>query len=496
MSYHQKKQKIIKRQIQILFAVTLLIAVLLSIGGLGLYDIAFAAPSDVNDYMVQDVCVTSSGTVLSDDPYACPAGSTRRDLQVGEELPYHKFSQAAYADDVQISNSFPLKLGSGQLRYVHTLEFAKHPIDPSSWEAPAEFNYDVTLSGTFYPSYDGYNIDEADGTYAAISGTRDPVGGIQPFWAPGCTFNDAWLLFPTDTINLVWGSAIAQVRIAQTCPTQFDSALTLWDKYTSYTYASGKNMSTVTSWHYGAATVTDASHIEKFFYTREYGLTRWERWERQANGSPLPRSFGCNGIDSHDGFVRRDCRDWSTDIRPDPVSGYSPYNIPIDSRFVPNNLLVNGDLGDGTFIENQPWSRIHYSSTMNWALIIDDPNSSDVWARNHHLAMSCANCLGNAVYQDVQRDTVIVPNNSILKFGGTVWSDGAGQIQITLFLRDANGVIKQRQDLILNTHTGKQKFSGQITLTDATVSNFRYTLYPITNNRIFRVDNLWLARTP
>ncbi len=225
-------------------------------------------------------------------------------------------------------------------------------------------------------------------------------------------------------------------------------------------------------------------------------MTRWERWasKKTLEQNKTPLSFGCNGVDSYQGFVRVDCRDWSTDIRPDPNGGYSPYNIPIDSRFVPNNMLINGDFGRGRFVENENWSRISYSSTMHWSLVRDNPNSSNIFDRNHHLAMSCSTCLGNAVYQDVQRGSI--PVGSILKFGGTVWSDKVGEMTITLFLRDASGAIKQRKDLVLNTGPRKQKFSSKITLTDNTVTNFRYTLYPATANTIFRADNLWLVRGP
>ena len=52
-----------------------------------------AAPS-VSDYLIQDVCVATDGSLLADDPWdGCPAGAVARDLRVGEPLPYHRHDQ-------------------------------------------------------------------------------------------------------------------------------------------------------------------------------------------------------------------------------------------------------------------------------------------------------------------------------------------------------------------------------------------------------------------
>jgi hypothetical protein len=446
-----------------------------------------AQNADLRDFMVQDVCV-HEGIATNIDPSQCPteSGWIRRDLSVGEELPYHKFDQWG----AQISDSFPLRLPDGTLRYVNTLEFSQASGD-SKADAPLEFNFEITIGGTFYKSLDGWNINEAEGDFASIIGTRDPTGGTQTFWAQDCRFDDSWILFPTSVTRLVAGSVVARLRIAQTCPQSFDAAYTQWDLIDSprFTYTSGKSLITLASWHYGGESMSTADHIEMFFFTREYGLTRWERWQRGGT----PKAIGCNGDPSYQGFGRADCRDW-TYIQSDPNGGYSPYNIPIDSRFVPNNLLVNGDFGRGHLTEDENWSRISASSTMQWYLIQDDPGASNVYGRNHHLAFSCSDCAGDSIYQNVPRITM--PRRAQLMFGGMIWSDSPGQIDASLLLLDVDGVVRQQRKTTLNTGPLRKRFEDKIRLEDETITQFRFALMPNSPNTVFRADNLWLVQIP
>jgi hypothetical protein len=480
--------------------------------------------TELHDFMVQNVCVHND-VVTSIDPVACPttSGYVQRDLAVGEDLPYHKLSQVR-TDDRQVSDSFPIKQPDGSIRYIHTFDYAiRYNADGTivnNGEAPGEWNYDIDIHTSggqlINPSglVDGFNIDETEGRYAAIIGTQDPAGGRQSFMhntgAGTCTAQDSWLLFPTNIAGYGdTGSSPATLKIynASGCPTSPDQALTKWDVHSSFTYFNGASLATLTSWHFGGATEATATHIEKFYYTKEYGLTRWERW--QTSGSPSV--YGCNGSDTTGSFIRVDCRDWTV-IEPDVMGGYSPYNIPLDyysdpegtrnavqdSRFVVNNILRNGDFGKGggTLIgDGTIWNRISHASTMHWDLVRDGTMSSTLTNRNNYLAISCTDCLGDAVYQDSNFVVGDIPTGTTLTFGGTVRSDSAAQIQVTLFLRDSLGVIKQRRDVVIATDSRWARFADSIVLTDPTVTNLRYTLYPITNNAVFRADNLYLAPT-
>ena len=97
---------------------------------LGVPDLATAASSLV-DYLIQDVCAGADDVALPVDPYdGCPAGAQRRDLKLGEALPYHRHDQPDGNNPLgfQRHDSFPLAALSGDgramgLRAVNPFDF-------------------------------------------------------------------------------------------------------------------------------------------------------------------------------------------------------------------------------------------------------------------------------------------------------------------------------------------------------------------------------------
>lgn len=293
--------------------------------------------SSVSDFLIQDVCTDAKGKVIALDP-ASPACTHRRNLQYGEKLPYHKTDQhgsdanPAAANGYQRSDSFPVSKDSSLVG--HTLDFG-------------------VGGGTFgrKDANDGFNLYETRGTYASAIATQDAVGGIQYFIAPTCVNGngneDSWGLFPTAMKGT--GSNLFSLQIASTpdaCPGNFAQSYTAWEFPSSpLTYTNGTKLVTALSYHYASPTVAASDHLEKFYFTREYGATRWERWERpntpyhsqEKERAASKAALGvCNGpsvtYDSAGPWYLVDCREW-TNIIPDtnPSSKwYNPlsWNIP------------------------------------------------------------------------------------------------------------------------------------------------------------------------
>ena len=434
--------------------------------------------ADYADLLVQDVCVAADGRLLSDDPYdGCPAGATRRDLRVGEPLPYHRHDQPGPGAPLgyQRHDSFPrpgIPGGTGP-RYVSPFDFAPF--------------------GELNPAHDGYDVIEADGAFASIVGTRDPVGLAQTFFGPGCALDDSWLLFPTAGAT-GGGERLAQLVLVGweragaafpgRCPGRFDRSLTRWQvrpvafggTSDGLYGARTKDIDALVVDHYGGGTVATADHIERFYFTPIYGLTRWERWQR----SGTPRPEGCSGPVSEAGFVRLDCRDW-TNVVPDD-SPYPPeaWSTP----YAQSNLVRNGDFGDASAAG---WERLGASTAgaITNRSIVSDGNGA-------HMAANCAGTCtpGQCLYQDVPRRGIA----GSFRFGGRFWAEGgSGAVEFVVFQRDAAARIVARHSVPLVAGGTAQRVTSPAFPIAPGTDHFRITVYLNAPNT-FHFDDIWLAR--
>src|SRR4051794_19257494 len=76
----------------------------------------FSGPAHASvptDYLVQEVCLDGGGNVTSADPAYC---SSKRKLNVGESLPYHKIDHSGN----WYSDSFPIADTHGMSKAVQT----------------------------------------------------------------------------------------------------------------------------------------------------------------------------------------------------------------------------------------------------------------------------------------------------------------------------------------------------------------------------------------
>jgi hypothetical protein len=292
---------------------------------------AALSSASMSNFLVQDVCLNKRGTVLPLPP-SDPSCAKTRELKVGERLPYHKQdhhgtdTNPEATEGYQRSDSFPSR---DRFSYVQTFDFG---VGGRTFETK--------------DAGDGFNIYENRGKYTSIIATQDGGAGLQFFLNPTCdpkakdfsNINDSWILSPNKLSSGAKGETQARLIVEKkinTCPSpRYDQSFTRWTySATPFSFTSGHELPTVISEHYSHPTITESDHIEMFYFTDEFGATRWERWERpgtqynanvEERGKTFAASERCNGAkqktDSTGTWYMVDCRDW-TNIVPATNSG-------------------------------------------------------------------------------------------------------------------------------------------------------------------------------
>lgn len=315
-----------------------------------------AVPADPYDFVVQQVCVDGAGRALPDDPAAC---SRKRLLRVGEAVPFLRVDAGHW----QALYSYPVTGLGGERRAVATKVFGG-----------------ADTSGSFgdLGVRSGYDLLEVSRRYVSGIRTSDPGGGDQIFWRTAdCVRTDGWIFFPPGLQPGERGETKSTLKItpgpSTACPALRNIApdFTAWERPTEpYRYTSGKSLDTIQSMHFAYGDPADPAHdndsMEKFFFTREYGFSRWEAWQTEAgcrkrvqgegrdpaeHCRPSPQDI-CNGpnVATFYGkqYLRLDCRDSTFAFKPDP-NGFNP----LTSAAAPGDIVSRNLLRNGTFFEGR-----------------------------------------------------------------------------------------------------------------------------------------------
>jgi hypothetical protein len=292
--------------------------------------------------MVQDVCLDSSGKVVVgispiDQFNRC---ERRRDLSLGERLSYHKhdWPSAAHAKrqptGYQRSDSFPFITQSLGFVVIQTLDFGG---------GNRAFGH--------FDAGDGGQIVAFSKESASIVMTEDGGRGLQLMASDKCRRSevipvfllDSWIISDRRGESLDAGEAVAKLRIVTQpiCPVAFDQAYTTW-RFGQYRYRTSAEsrlsppLLTLLSSHFGGREPMAADHLERFYFTRELGLTRWERWQNTRfsrdpvvdlrRSRQLQASERCPVLEAAPGseWVLVDCREWSNITAPDDRRGDEP----------------------------------------------------------------------------------------------------------------------------------------------------------------------------
>jgi hypothetical protein len=306
-----------------------------------------AASDALRDFMIQNVCLDGSGAVAPGrSPLDGAAGcGVQRDLLPGELLPYHKHDHPS-----------PSEHGGVPEGYQRHDSF---PVDTAGLGVVVEHSFDFGAGagrrfGVFDAGSDGGDIAVLSPEGASIGATEDGGAGFQLF-AGECrgplgaaALARSWIIAALDRspAALLAGETVARLKDLrgseqQNCPSRLNAAYTRWRVVPFRLRAAAGQGAPITldaliSEHYGGADPATADHVERFYFTRELGGTRWERWQNAAGNAlysagkiaDMAARFAatgrCSAADPPAGgapFVLVDCREWTRIVPPAAPAG-------------------------------------------------------------------------------------------------------------------------------------------------------------------------------
>ena len=228
----------------------------------------------VYDFLVQDVCLDHSGRVIpavtpADGAEKCPA---HRNLRIGENLPYHKHDWPA-ADDPRHPDGY----SQNDMFPIHLPELGTAVVQARSLLGRA-----------------GGGLIVFSSNFAASMMTLDGTG-FQVFYGPLCASSDpaqqvenAWIFVGRDFAIGRSGDTVARLtRYRDKCPNRLASSYTRWysEPITLRVRSPAGGVAPfslvgLVSDHFGGRNPILAQRLERFYFTREFGLVRWERCAR------------------------------------------------------------------------------------------------------------------------------------------------------------------------------------------------------------------------
>ena len=309
-----------------------------------------ATPGIIRDFLIQNVCLEARGGVLAGiSPIdGNPACVEQRDLQSGERLPYHKHDQPS-----------PEQRAGAPLGYQRHDSF---PVETAGFGPVVEHSFDFGAGegrrfGVFDRGSDGGDITVMSPGRVSIAATEDGGLGFQ-FFVGECegpltaaALTHSWIVAEFDPSRPapLQGETVARLGDLttghqETCPTRFGAAYTSWHIAPfHYRAAPGQGgplvLTTLISDHYGGARRDTADHVERFYFTRELGSTRWERWQNAGGNrrfsaaqiADLAKAIAdtgrCSTAETPGGgapMVMVDCREWTRIVPPPDPAGDVP----------------------------------------------------------------------------------------------------------------------------------------------------------------------------
>jgi hypothetical protein len=340
----------------------------LSVAAVAGDDPSIGSPETVRDFMIQNVCIDGSGAVLEgvspiDGDPRCRA---QRDLMPRDNLPYHKHDHPAAADGgrlprgYQRHDSFP----------VATAQFGtviEHSFDFGEGDGRQFGIFDVGRG-------DGGDITLLSPQAVSFAATEDGGAGFQLFVGPACqdrvgaaALAGSWIIALLDSDQPLQGETVARLNDLKegrqaNCPVRLNAAFTRW--YVApvrYRAAEDQGapitLTTLVSEHYGGEHPEAADHVERFYFTRELGSTRWERWQNLSHSrdfsadqvakaaSDLASSRRCSQTAapaSGAPLAMVDCREWTLITPTEKPAGDRPgfFIDAIRSRRLGKDLFI------------------------------------------------------------------------------------------------------------------------------------------------------------
>jgi hypothetical protein len=399
--------------------------------------------NDPMTWLIKSVCVNAQNQELSVDPYGgCPAGDTIRKLNVGDGLPYYNYALGGIWSD------FPF---TGLDGHEYVLRFTE------PYPAPSDraFQYG---DGQF----DVYGVNINNDGWVSAPNTQDNYTYGGTFFGPNCEVGGGWGLFPaanflsTGFTHLMAGDIAAYYQNGQsfpgTCPPLVGTIGDGWSYQKNFAFGAAgqppKYMDTIIAYHgYSSGTSFQQHNImEVFYFTREYGITRYEQWT-PIQQNPVKDTRECNNPDTvtYQGqvFVITDCADFSETAPAAP-----PFAVPVapvpnvnllkypnfDAAFK-NSWIGGGADGQGNqLVWNLSTSKTYYDTRSRNGQGV---NYIQLACGNPSVSGSCnANPWGEFIAQDIPAASFT--NGSTYGYGVAVKTEsGSGTIGLTIQELDA-----------------------------------------------------------
>lgn len=472
---------------------------------------AAPASADAWDWLIQKVCVDSSDQPQPVDPYyGCPSGMRLRALRPGDNLPYHKYD-SGYGN-IQRHDSYPVARHDGTVFVLNPFAFGNSATDPAL--------------ETFKPGGDGYDIFEVRDGWASGGQTKDGGGFSTTFFGSGCLPYNGWIFFPSDVTASSIGSAAPAIsgryweqngeNWPGACPSGYANDHVDW--YPASGWAFGNAGSTIKTMdamivvhgYNSSSQFLSNGHLEVFYFTQQYGVTRWEVWKPAAQ-TPTQTTSVCNGAKTYNrygiDFVVTDCRDWSNVTLLSTPAPPAVWPVP------DLNLLSNFHFGNGVDSWGR-WGNSAEGNIINWSLLNStlalDSKYSQTGAGVRYLAINCAGTCTNRqiIYQDVPI-SARTPSGHYTVAVTARTEGGQGTLELALSQIDGSGnyithdthsasVLSSypawTADPSVMLHSGFLSATVKVQISPS-AAYLRFALMPQTANT-FDILEAWLMHTP
>jgi hypothetical protein len=244
----------------------------------------------ISDFMTMDVCLRADGSVAAGVIPGSPECKSRRDIRPGEQPPYtlQNFSgpRAPCKGGSIIKVNIPVTKGQNT-------RITSSTIRTSCGSAGPEDTEDTNSNGV--------SIQWYDGGYGFIMGSYSPVA-LSSFESNLCAQNSqssqrffrGWVIAPAVVPSAgstgfgVFPSKLYAGKpsdVPGACSPRYNKGLTSW-AVKDFTYKSDRKLLSIISNHFSRSNDAgngpgDAMQMEQTYWTREFGLSRWEKWARE-----------------------------------------------------------------------------------------------------------------------------------------------------------------------------------------------------------------------
>ena len=414
----------------------------------------FLSRAQVLDYFTQDVCLTDTGEVSSEDPATCVlAGMRIRNHRPGEPLPYMMFE----SDDTTTRSSRSYRMPG---RADNSVTVSRREVSP---------HLELNVRGAGNLPLGQTTVFEMSPQFAKLiySGS---VFGNQYTFAEDCTLNGGWNIVELDRVSSEFAqtSGVLTISFQPTCVPMLEEAYVSEWRIENVDYG-GRELSTL------RVTSSWTTTRKEFFFTREYGLTREAFWRKDV----APAISNCPGDDTDsEGFARTFCIEHAT-----PVAIPGGHDLRSErTERVSSNELVHGDLGRGDTTDFRVFS------DGNVALSIGNDDSG-LRAGNHHLVARWTGSGAASFFQDVLSSGLSVGRR--YEFGAYLSASGDAIGRLVVHQLTEESMILETAEILVNLDPTPVLHESSLMLRSDT-HRLRFEMYLTDSTVDYVLDNAFI----